>query len=413
MPAGDAENGVSAGVSSEGVDVAALFQRLQEEVRRAPGTAGDGVSNSSGALAARADADRLASVAVDVPIERRRGLRGRAVVAVKRVLRKLMSWYVGPFAADQRNFNYTVLRLIDELQTRLADLGNDVVRVEEGLEKLARLEQLERPIEERRAEERFLTELEERLLRLERRRDAGHGRADVQRSGGEDAVDYFAFEARMRGAVADIRQRQRPYVEHFRASAPVLDVGCGRGEFLKLLGEAGIEARGIEIDPDMVAFARGEGVDVVEADAVAYLERLEDASLGGMFAAHVLEHLEAPVLVRFLELAARTLRPGGVLVVETINPLSPLSLRHYFSDVTHAQPVVPETLALLVRQAGFGRPDVTYLNHPPPDERLRTVELPPRDDLEPARAALEHNVRLLNEHVFAALDYALVARTPS
>src|SRR5205823_13176594 len=99
--------------------------------------------------------------------------------------------------------------------------------------------------------------------------------------------------------------------------------------------------------------------------------------LGGIFLAQVVEHLPPPQLVRLLELAHAKLRPGGVLVAETINPLSPIALRNYFADLTHAQPLVAETLALLAGQAGFGAVETRYLNEPPADERLREVELPP------------------------------------
>src|SRR5207253_2175422 len=95
--------------------------------------------------------------------------------------------------------------------------------------------------------------------------------------------DYFAFESRMRGSVESVRERQRGYVDDFRGQAPVLDVGCGRGELVALLGEAGVEARGIDADADMVAYARGERLDVEQADAVLYLEGVTDGSLGGIF----------------------------------------------------------------------------------------------------------------------------------
>jgi O-antigen chain-terminating methyltransferase len=138
----------------------------------------------------------------------------------------------------------------------------------------------------------------------------------------------------------------------------------------------------------MVAYARGEGLAVEQADALAYLETQEN--LGGIFMAQVVEHLPPAQLFRLLELAARALRPGGLLVAETINPLSPLALRSYFADLTHAQPLVPETLALLARQAGFRTTDIRYLNAPrhadDVDERIREI-------------------------LFAPLDYALVART--
>jgi O-antigen chain-terminating methyltransferase len=188
-------------------------------------------------------------------------------------------------------------------------------------------------------------------------------------------------------------------VADFRDAGPVLDLGCGRGEFLALLREAGVEARGIDLDPDMVAYAGGEGLHVEQADALAHLESLEDGSLGGIFAAQLLEHLPGPAVARLLELAAAKLRPGGQLVAETINPLSPLALRNYFADLTHAQPLVPETLELLARQAGFASVETRFLNEPEP--KL----------VEPEDATIAQNVRRLNELLFAPLDYAILART--
>jgi SAM-dependent methyltransferase len=305
-------------------------------------------------------------VSAERPIERRAGAKGFVAYPVKQVLRRLMRWYVEPLAAEQRGFNDAALKLIDHLSERL------------DRERAARQEA-----------ERLLHETEERLLRLERRAP-GSGPATVAAQPRAAALpDYFAFESRMRGSTDEIRRRQRAYVEDLRDHAPVLDVGCGRGELLGLLREAGIEARGVDADADMAAFARGEGLDVEQADALEYLERLDDGSLGGIFAGQVVEHLPPPVLLRLLELAHAKLRPGGMLIAETINPLSPLALRNYFADLTHTQPLVPETLAVLARHAGFAATETRYLNAPEPAEGVD-----PR----------------LNEIVFAPLDYALIAR---
>src|SRR5207247_7914081 len=163
--------------------------------------------------------------------------------------------------------------------------------------------------------ERLVRELEERLARLERRGPSAPG-APVTVAAQPSAAavpDYFAFESRMRGSVESVRGRQRRYVEDFRDRAPVLDIGCGRGELVALLGEAGIEARGVDADADMVAYARGDGLEVEQADAVAYLEALGDGSLGGIFMGQVVEHLPPAILVRVFELAAAKLRPGGLL----------------------------------------------------------------------------------------------------
>jgi O-antigen chain-terminating methyltransferase len=303
-----------------------------------------------------------------------------------------MRWYVEPLAVEQRTFNDAALKLIDGVSERGDTLA-------------ARVADAERELERRGLDARTLTELEERLTRLERRERAGTVAAQPQAAA---MPDYFAFESRMRASTEEIRERQRVYVSLFRDAAPVLDVGCGRGEFLSLLREAGVEARGVDADGDMASYARGEGLDVEQADALVYLEAVDDASLGGVFAAQLVEHLPPPALLRLLELAARKLRPGGLLVAETINPLSPLALRHYFADLTHAQPLVPETLELLAKQAGFRETELRYAN--PPAEKLREVELPPDEHFDAARDALGHNVRRLNETLYGPLDYALVAR---
>jgi SAM-dependent methyltransferase len=372
MSGPEAKNPAPAGISSSEIDVADLFERLREELRRG---AVHGDARGADFAATRALAERF------WPVTAEREAGGGPKGLVKRVLRKFMRWYVEPLAADQRVFNDSVLKLLDSLSER-ADAGTAA----------------------RERAERIVRELEERLARLERRGEhVGSGVAAPITVAAQPAAaavpDYFAFESRMRGSVESIRERQRRYVEDFRTAAPVLDVGCGRGELLALLREAGIEARGIDADADMVAYARGEELDVEQADLVQYLEGLEDRSLGGIFMGQVVEHLPATALVHALRLAAAKLRPGGLLVAETINPLSPIALRNYFADLTHAQPLVPETLELLARQAGFAQSEIRFLNEPA--ERLT----------EPDDPVIAANVRRLNELLFAPLDYALVART--
>ena len=350
---------------SEEVDVPALFERLKAEVRRV-GSSFDGSARGR-RLAARAQAERMWPVSAERPFERRPGPKGLLLRPVKFVLRRLMRWYVEPLAAEQRAFNDAVLKLVDDLY-------------EESDRSLAGLEEASRT----------LAELEERLLRAERRTGGGAQRTVAPQPAAAAVPDYFAFESRMRGSTAVVRERQRIYVDDFRDAAPVLDLGCGRGEFLALLREAGIGARGVDADADMVDFARGEGLEVEQTDALTYLESLADGSLGGIFCAQVVEHLPPAALLRLLELAAVKLRSGGLFVAETINPLSPLALRNYFADLTHAQPLVPETLVLLARQAGFGRVEVRFANEPE-----RPEGLDPR----------------IGDVLFAPLDYAILART--
>lgn len=353
MPASDAETASSAG----NLDLDALIARLREEVA----WGANGASAATTRARARSAAEQFWAVTAERPPHG--GLLARFV---KRLLRRVLRWYVEPLAQQQRSFNDAALKLIDAL-----------------------FEELDRLAPERAERQRLLVELEERLTRAERRGAASAPTTVASQPAATALPDYFAFESRFRGPTELVRERQRPYVDDFRDAAPVLDVGCGRGELLVLLRDAGTEARGVDADADMVAYARGEGLDVEQADLLAYLERVADAGLGGIFAGQVVEHLPPAALVRFLELARAKLRPGGVLVLETINPLSPLALRHYFADLTHAQPLVPQTLELLVRESGFRELDTRYLNAP---ERPEGVD--PR----------------VAEILFAPLDYAIVAR---
>src|ERR671934_1469068 len=235
MSAPEAKNPPSAGISSpEDLDVATLFEQLRAELRRG---VPDADARGAEFAAARALAERF------WPVTAEREAGGGPKGFVKRFLRKLMRWYVEPLAADQRVFNDSVLKLVDALSERADEAAASG-------DELGRL----------------LRELEERLARVERRgfaRGVAAPPATVAAQPAAAAVpDYFAFESRMRGSTGDVRARQEIYVDDFRGAAPVLDVGCGRGEFLVLLRQAGIEARGVDADADMVAYARREGLDV-------------------------------------------------------------------------------------------------------------------------------------------------------
>jgi SAM-dependent methyltransferase len=212
----------------------------------------------------------------------------------------------------------------------------------------------------------------------------------------------------LRGDEAQIAVRQQRYVECFAGRRDVLDVGCGRGEFLDLLRAAGTPARGVDADADMVLRCREKGLDVTCADALAYLAALPAASLGGLFCAQVVEHWQTPALVAFVDQAARTLAPGAPLVIETLNPESLLVIyRWFWADLTHERLVHPTTLQYLVRAAGFQAVECRYA--PPPSGPLR-IPLLQIAGAEP-NALEQFNVatQYLNDLLYASYDYAVIA----
>jgi SAM-dependent methyltransferase len=230
-----------------------------------------------------------------------------------------------------------------------------------------------------------------------------------------DAINYLGFEAAFRGSEEAIRSRLAGYVPKFAGRSDVLDIGCGRGEFLDLLRAAGISARGLDLNREMVETSRRRGHDVAEGDALGYIASLPDASLGGLFAAQVVEHLEPVYLGRLLETARLKLRPGSVMVLETINPSCWLAFfESYIRDLTHVRPLHPETLQFLARATGFH--DVTIeMKTPVADaERLQSAPGLRADDhvgIADAIDTFNENFAKLNARLFSYLDYAVAART--
>jgi SAM-dependent methyltransferase len=200
--------------------------------------------------------------------------------------------------------------------------------------------------------------------------------APPRRGGAAQAAAYVGFEDLFRGAPEEIRARQRDYVDRFDGASDVLDVGCGRGEFLDLLREHGITARGIDANAEMAEVCRARGLDVRHGDALDYLESLPDDSLGGLAALQVVEHLEPDHLVRLIETAHAKLRPGSLIVLETINAACWVAFfESYIRDLTHVRPLHPETLKFLVVAAGFERVDVHFRSPVAEGGRLQPVDV--------------------------------------
>jgi SAM-dependent methyltransferase len=176
----------------------------------------------------------------------------------------------------------------------------------------------------------------------------------------ESSGVYLGFEDWFRGAESEIAERMRAYVPLMRGCESVLDLGCGRGEFLEVMRQAGIGARGIDIDSAMVDRARQHGLDVQESDAVTYLTALDDHVLGAIFAAQLIEHLAYDDLLQLFRVARDKLVPGGILVMETINPHAPQALKHFWIDPTHRHPLFPEVVLGLCRLIGFAEGYVWY-----------------------------------------------------
>ena len=218
--------------------------------------------------------------------------------------------------------------------------------------------------------------------------------------------------------VADIRGRMEDYVPIFRSASNVLDVGCGRGELLDLLRQQGITARGVDSNDAMVQLCRARGLEVERGDALEFLERQGDGSLGGLVAIQVVEHFEPRYLMRFLEAAYHKLAAGAPLVLETINPACWMAFFEcYIRDVTHRQALHPDTLRYLVQTSGFTHVDVQFRSPVGDGDRLERVAdadvLPAADPnrrLASIASVVNAHADKLNARLFSSMDYAVVAK---
>lgn len=204
-------------------------------------------------------------------------------------------------------------------------------------------------------------------------------------------IDWLKFGEKFRGAEEYVKERQRMYGERFRGAANVLDIGCGRGEMLAVLKEAGVDAHGIDLSDEAVAMCRAKGLAAEKADLFEYLDLQPDRSLGGIVCSQVVEHLSPERVPEMIRLANSKLRTGALLAIETPNPeCLAIFATHFYLDPTHTRPLPPPLLAFYLEETGFGRIEI---------ERLY-----PAVDTMPSLASLPEDFR---KDFFGSLDYAI------
>jgi SAM-dependent methyltransferase len=209
-----------------------------------------------------------------------------------------------------------------------------------------------------------LQSVEAELRSLQARGGSSH---DVDGWGPRFAAIYADFTEHFRGSTAEVSAKLEGYLpDVHRLAGPggVVDLGCGRGEWLALLRTAGVVARGVDANPAFVAAGRARGLDMELGDALGYLEALPPDSIDMVTAFHVIEHLATEDLLALLEAARGALRPGGCLLLETPNPTNlVMAACDFYNDPTHRSPLPPALTEYLVATQGFGNVEVRPL-HP-------------------------------------------------
>jgi len=223
---------------------------------------------------------------------------------------------------------------------------------------------------------RAMDEMQIRMLRMERRirpqipeDDVTDGAAEkgaaapASKAGGNDpdenradpmrGFDYFMFELRFRGSTEEVKRKQAPYLGLFLGRKNVIDLGCGRGEFLELMKENHVPAVGVDMNPDMVDYCRLRRLRVVLGDMMTHLAAQPDESIDGIFVSQVVEHLTPSAVMDLIELCGNKMTDGGVIVVETINPSCFEAMLNFYTDPTHVRPIPAGLLRFMFEQGRF------------------------------------------------------------
>lgn len=358
------------------------------------------------------------------PIRSHRGVFGRLLVAFKRLFRPLVKIPVNDLWERQRIYNLILQEhvgaLLEQVQSARSDLRDHAHRLE-TLE-TARREDWSLVL---RHNDALFARVDQKLdhYRGEARRLWGHLGAALAELEAADPVPlmrareeygYLELEHYHRGTREEILERFAPHLRYLEGRQRVLDLGCGRGEVLELLREKGIGALGLDNNEQMVAVCRDKGLEAVQADLFDYLEEAEPATFDGVISLHVIEHLPVDSLDRLARLAWRALAPGGVMLLETPNPLSVVvAARNFWIDPTHRRPVHPESLKLLLELAGFEGVERLDL-HPFTDtERLPEIDVAELPEEQRVLADRINDLRdRLDGLLYGAQDYAMVATKP-
>lgn len=313
---------------------------------------------------------------------------------------------LAPDAERQRNFNLVLLDL-------LQDVRNDIEAVRRDFR--GDIESVQRDV--RAADEALAAELARLIPLTARRNDAlivaldqkietlAVRIRDVVNPAVPSSTDvvYRRIEDALRGSEAEVRADVAPYVRLAADHQPVIDVGCGRGEFLAACREAGIAARGVDTNERSVADLKARGFEVALAGVPECFAPVDNGSLGAIVAMHVVEHLPVEALFALFREAARVLRVGGLLMIETPNAESiAVSATDFWRDPTHIAPRHAAALTVLAREHGFAIDEVRAVHELPEGTRIAILESDAPE--------LQRVIHAINDRLFAPPDLRLILR---
>ena len=341
------------------------------------------------------DVNRLAAQ-IDDQIEDR---QARFATRIDRAIESSHATIVG-----LRDDLATVLALVHDNQRHVAELRTALDSLsKDKVDRVEAIDSAKKTTAELAELHRVVSASQSQLAAIEAAAAAARARAELEDAEAHSLDPfYLAFEDFFRGTHQDIKSRVAAYLPTIHsaqagtADAPIVDIGCGRGEWLELLREHDLAARGVDLNYQMIERCRTRGLDVIAIDAVDYLRDVPAGSLGAVTGMHIIEHLSFRQLMQLVEATYRALRAGGVAIFETPNPENLIvGACGFWNDPTHHKPLPPATMRFILEARAFTRIEVIRLHPFPYESHLSEGSVQVRSRL--------------NELLYGWQDYAIVA----
>ncbi len=361
------------------------------------------------------------------------------IIFIKKVIRRAFFFLIQPIIDEQNRFNISATQSFNELYNKLCRLeeshGNELKYTNNVMEGLQ--DNIQKQYEEINSINKMLFESRKEIDGLQKEMDglqtesrsqfdsisrlkmkiknaniektiSVNTEAEKQQNNPNvyQNIDYFSFENSFRGSEEDIQRQQNEYLKFFLGKQNIVDLGCGRGEFLSLMKENGISAVGVDIYEEYVEYGEEKGVKIVQGDAVEFLRQQNADDLGGIFCAQLVEHLKPEQIMEICSLSYEKLKKGSCVIFETPNPCClAIYTNAFYMDPSHIKPVHPETMKYYLKQAGFYDVQIIFTESSKVPYQLPLLNASHVSNLE----EFNSGIQLVSNLLFGSQDYAVVA----
>lgn len=331
------------------------------------------------------------------------------------------------FASWMEDKKQEISLLQDQLKTLQEELRESNIRAEQETEKIrkeleeklneqqlnhtVKVDKLNEALEKSEENMSYLTYKMNKIKKEGIKVKLIEGKSEIEEKGlavdEEVKLDYFLFENKFRGTEKSIKKNQEQYLKYYKGKENILDIGCGRGEFLELLNEHHISAQGIDVYGEFADYCKDKGLKAAKQDALSYMREQKDNSIGGIFMGQVAEHLENDYLLNLLANCHEKMEKGAYFIAETPNPtnLSTFASSFYL-DPSHVKPVHPEAFKFMLEYVGFKEVEIIYTESSKSAYRLPLLNASGASNLE----EFNSGINCLSDMLMGSLDYAVVAK---